>query len=167
MEEGDALRMRVAIIGAGSYNLISGPCGLSQMRAFAVEKGNKPDIVCFEKQADWGGSWNFSWRIGTDQFGEAVHSSMYKYLWSNSPKECLEYHIIYRVNFRFADYTFEEHFGKAIPSFPPREVLHNYIVGRASKSNIRQLIRFNTCVRFIDYDKSKKKFNVQNNSTSG
>ena len=33
-----------------------------------------------------------------------------RYLWSNGPKECLE----------FPYYTFEEHFGKAIPSFPPR-----------------------------------------------
>ena len=31
-----------------------------------------------------------------------MHNSMYRYLWSNGPKECLE----------FADYTFEEHFGK-------------------------------------------------------
>ena len=44
---------------------------------------------------------------------------MYRYLWSNGPKECLE----------FPDYTFEEHFGKAIPSFPPREVLFDYLQG--------------------------------------
>ena len=37
---------------------------------------------------------------------------MYRYLWSNGPKECLE----------FADYSFDEHFGKPIPSFPPREL---------------------------------------------
>ena len=41
-----------------------------------------------------------------------VPNSMYRYLWSNGPKECLE----------FADYSFDEHFGKPIPSFPPREV---------------------------------------------
>ena len=45
---------------------------------------------------------------------------MYRYLWSNGPKECLE----------FADYSFDEHFGSPIPSFPPREVLYNYIIGR-------------------------------------
>ena len=42
---------KVAIIG-------SGPCGLSVMRAFnqAKIKGKKiPEIVCFEKQSDWGG----------------------------------------------------------------------------------------------------------------
>ena len=48
--------------------------------------------------------------MGTD--GEPVHNSMYRHLWSNGPKECLE----------FADYSFEEHFGHQIPSYPPREV---------------------------------------------
>jgi trimethylamine monooxygenase len=33
----------------------------------------------------------------------------------------------------FADYTFEEHFGFPIPSFPPREVLQDYITGRVDK----------------------------------
>ena len=42
---------RVAIIGAG-------PCGLSMLRAFEnlENKGEKiPEIVCFEKQDNWGG----------------------------------------------------------------------------------------------------------------
>ena len=33
-----------------------------------------------------------------------------RYLWSNGPKECLE----------LPYYTQEQHFGRAIPSFPPR-----------------------------------------------
>src|SRR3984885_13348352 len=107
---------RVAVIGAG-------PSGLAQLRAFesARAKGAEiPEVVCFEKQEDWGGLWNYTWRTGLDEFGEPVHCSMYRYLWSNGPKECLE----------FADYTFEEHFGKAIPSYPPRSVLWDYIRGR-------------------------------------
>ena len=87
---------KVAIIGAG-------PCGLSALRSFelAEKKGEKiPEIVCFEKQEDWGGLWNYSWRTGSDQYGDPVPNSMYRYLWSNGPKECLE----------FADYSFDEHF---------------------------------------------------------
>ena len=57
---------------------------------------------------------------GLDQYGEPVHGSMYRYLWSNGPKECLE----------FPDYTFEKHYGKPIPSFPPREVLFDYQKGK-------------------------------------
>ena len=120
---------KIAIIGTG-------PCGLSMLRAFqqAEEKGeNIPEIVCFEKQDDWGGLWNYSWRTGSDQYGDPVPNSMYRYLWSNGPKECLE----------FADYSFDEHFGQPIPSFPPREVLYDYILGRAKKASIKKYIKFN------------------------
>ena len=118
---------KVAIIGAG-------PCGLSILRSFeqAEKKGEKiPEIVCFEKQENWGGLWNYSWRTGSDQYGDPIHNSMYRYLWSNGPKECLE----------FADYSFDEHFGKPIPSFPPREVLYDYIIGRVNKGkSVKQSI---------------------------
>ena len=126
---------RVAIIGAG-------PSGLAQLRAFqsAKEKGAEiPEIVCFEKQGDWGGLWNYTWRTGVDEHGNPCHGSMYRYLWSNGPKEGLE----------FADYTFEEHFGKAIASYPPRAVLFDYIKGRVEKAGVRDMIRFNTLVRDV------------------
>ena len=129
---------KIAIIG-------SGPCGLSMLRSFqqAESRGeNIPDIVCYEKQSDWGGLWNYSWRTGSDQYGDPVPNSMYRYLWSNGPKECLE----------FADYTFDEHFGKPIPSFPPREVLYDYILGRANKADVKKYIRFNTTISNVVFN---------------
>ena len=39
-----------------------------------------PDIVCYEKQSSFGGLWNYSWRTGTDEHGETVHGSMYRWL---------------------------------------------------------------------------------------
>ena len=126
---------RVAIIGAG-------PSGLAQLRAFqsAKDKGASiPEVVCFEKQSDWGGLWNYSWRTGVDEYGNQCHGSMYRYLWSNGPKEGLE----------FSDYTFEEHFGKPIASFPPRAVLFDYIKGRVEKSGVRDMIQFSTIVRDV------------------
>ena len=138
---------RVAIIGAG-------PCGLSQLRAFqsAADKGIEiPEIVCFERQSDWGGLWNYTWRTGSDEHGEPAHSSMYRYLWSNGPKECLE----------FGDYSFEEHFGKPIPSFPPREPLRNYIVGRADKSNVRDWVRFKHAVRDVQFNEATGQFTLR------
>ena len=125
LDREQAMNKRVAIIGAG-------PCGLSQLRAFqqAQSKGaDIPELVCFERQPDWGGLWHYTWRTGLDEHGEPVHCSMYRYLWTNGPKECLE----------FGDYSFEEHFGKAIPSFPPYAVLNNYILGRADKSDVPQI----------------------------
>ncbi|MEM7222033.1 MAG: NAD(P)/FAD-dependent oxidoreductase [Pseudomonadota bacterium] len=140
------MRKRVAIIGAG-------PSGLAQLRAFesAKNKGAEiPEIVCFEKQDDWGGLWNYTWRTGLDEHGEPVHGSMYRYLWSNGPKEGLE----------FADYTFEEHFGRQIASYPPRAVLFDYIKGRVEKAGVRNRIRFKSVVRHVTYDEPAGRFMV-------
>ena len=137
---------RVAIIGAG-------PSGLAQLRAFqsAFRKGAEiPEIVCFEKQSNWGGLWNYTWRTGTDEHGEPVHGSMYRYLWTNGPKEGLE----------FADYSFEEHFGKQIASYPPRAVMFDYIEGRVKKAGVRDWIRFNSVVRWVEYDDQAEDFTV-------
>ena len=137
---------RVAIIGAG-------PSGLAQLRAFqsAASQGkNIPEIVCFERQDDWGGIWNYTWRTGIDEYGEPVHCSMYRYLWSNGPKECLE----------FADYSFEEHFGRSIGSYPPREVLWDYIKGRVEKVGVRENVRFRTAVRQVEYSSDSGSFSV-------
>ena len=131
------MKKRICIIGAG-------PSGLAQLRAFqsAADKGaDIPQIVCLEKQSDWGGLWNYTWRTGVDEAGNLCHGSMYRYLWSNGPKEGLE----------FADYTFEEHFGRPIASYPPREVLWDYIKGRVEKAGVRDKIRFNTNVRDVRY----------------
>ena len=89
---------RVAVIGAG-------PSGLFQLRAFqsAAKKGAEiPEIVCYEKQNNWGGLWNYTWRTGLDEYGEPVHCSMYRNLSTNNPKEVFE----------LPDYSFMEHFGK-------------------------------------------------------
>ncbi|MBW6418491.1 NAD(P)-binding domain-containing protein [Celeribacter sp. PS-C1] len=137
---------RVAVIGAG-------PSGLAQLRAFqsAAQKGAEiPEVVCFEKQSNWGGLWNYTWRTGVDENGEPVHGSMYRYLWSNGPKEGLE----------FADYSFEEHFGKQIASYPPRAVLFDYIEGRVLKADVRKWIRFSSVIRWVEYDAEKGDFEV-------
>ncbi len=140
------MNKRVAVIGAG-------PCGLGQVSAFAADAAAGrpvPDLVVYERQPNWGGLWNYTWRTGTGPYGEPVHSSMYRYLWSNGPKECLE----------FADYSFEEHFGKPIPSFPPREVLADYVRTRAEKTGLRDRVRFDTEVRQVRWDAEDRKFEV-------
>ena len=144
----------LAVIGAG-------PSGTAVLRSFKTlqNKGVEiPEIVAFEKQSQWGGLWNFTWRTGVDHDGTPVHGSMYRHLWSNGPKECLE----------FADYSFEEHFGKQIPSYPPREVLFDYITGRVDKSGVKEWVRVNTAVKSVSYDEGKELFTVvSNNSVTG
>lgn len=139
-------KQRIAIIGAG-------PSGLAALRAFeSAERAGAaiPEIVCYEKQDDWGGQWNYSWRTGIDQYGEPVHSSMYRNLWSNAPKEALE----------FAEYTFDEHFGRPISSYPPREVLWDYIDGRLRSSNARDKVQFATAARWVQYNEATDTFTV-------
>ncbi|KGL02788.1 NAD(P)-binding domain-containing protein [Thalassobacter sp. 16PALIMAR09] len=138
---------RVAVLGAG-------PSGLAQLRAFQSAKAagaEIPEIVCYEKQSNWGGLWNYTWRTGLDQYGEPVHGSMYRYLWSNGPKEGLE----------FADYSFEEHFGKQIASYPPRAVLFDYIEGRVKKADVRDWIKFETAVKHVEWDGSQFQVTVR------
>ncbi len=138
---------RVAVLGAG-------PSGLAQLRSFEAARlagvENLPEVVCYEKQTQIGGMWNYTWRTGTDQNGEPVHGSMYRYLWSNGPKECLE----------FADYSFEEHFGEPIASYPPRAVIKDYIMGRINKQEINKYIRFECAVRWVSFNEETKMFTV-------
>ena len=43
---------------------------------------------------------------------------------------------------------------------PPREVLYDYITGRAKKSGVRKQIRFSTAVRFVEFSNKTGKFKV-------
>ena len=126
---------------------------MAALRAFtsAASSGAEvPEVVCYEKQDDWGGQWNFTWRTGTDSNGEPVHSSMYRNLWSNGPKEALE----------FAEYTFDEHFGRPISSYPPRAVLWDYINGRAEQSGVKDSVRFAHVVRRVEFDEATEQFTM-------
>jgi len=141
-------KLKVCLIGAG-------PSGMSVMyhlNKLAVAGKQIPQIKCYEKQSACGGLWNYSWRTGTDANGEPVHGSMYRYLWSNGPKEALE----------FPDYTFEKHYKRAIPSFPPREVLFDYLKGRwNSLGSFQNWINYNKIVRDVKYNENTKQFTVR------
>jgi len=139
---------KVAIIGAG-------PSAMCLLRAFALaeKKGAKiPALVCFEKQEDWGGMWRYTWKTGVNEHGDPVHCSMYKFLWTNSPKEAAE----------FSDYTYDHHFGKPVPSFLTREETLDYFIGRInSDCSIRDYIRFKTPVRYVEFKPEEDLFTVR------
>ena len=105
---------KILVIGAG-------PSGLSTLKALdQLQPKEKYKIVCYQKQEDLGGQWNFTMESGVDKYGEPVHSGMYSQLWTNAPKECFEYY----------DYTYHEHFGKPVPTYLPRDIFANYILKR-------------------------------------
>src|SRR5690606_18256960 len=66
----------------------------------------------------------------------------------------------------FADYSFDDHFGRPIGSYPPREVLWDYIKGRVEKADVRKYIRFNCPVRQVTWDEQTGKFSVTSHDHS-
>ena len=55
---------RVCVIGAGP----SGMSALYQFKQLEMKGQEIPEIVCFDKQSDWGGLWKYSWRTGRRLF---------------------------------------------------------------------------------------------------
>ncbi|CAF1202274.1 unnamed protein product [Rotaria sp. Silwood1] len=139
-------KKRIAIIGAG-------PCGLSQLIAL---KDDDVELVCFERQFEWGGQWLYPYESETDSSKEYIHSSMYRQLWSNGPKELVEY----------VDYTFDDHFGYSTPSYQPRSVVYDYLIGRAKQNDIRKFIRFQNIVHNVDTEQDIFKVTVEDLQTN-
>jgi trimethylamine monooxygenase len=132
-------KARVAVIGAG-------PAGLSALWAF--KDSVNVEIACFEKSGAIGGQWSFDPELETC---EQPQTSMYKDLWSNGPKE---------AGSEYADYTYLEHFGKAIPSYPPRACIADYICGRARKYDLLKFVRLRTEVARVTWSDATRKFTV-------
>ena len=53
---------RVCVIGAGP----SGMSVLYQFKQLKAQGKNIPEVVCFDKQSDWGGLWKYSWETGKE-----------------------------------------------------------------------------------------------------
>nr|ACO10820.1 Thiol-specific monooxygenase [Caligus rogercresseyi] len=141
------MKKSVCVIGAGPSGM-----GIACQYSQLINSGHisELDLKIYEKQDISGGLWNLTWLTGASPNGEPVHGSMYKNLWSNGPKEGLE----------FPDYTFKEHFGRAIPSFPPREVLLDYLRGRWKKYSAERFVEYEKIIKNVSYDSQTKKFTV-------
>jgi trimethylamine monooxygenase len=50
-------KKRICIIGAG-------PGGMTALYHLKLLVGDSIDVKCYEKQATWGGMWNYTWRTG-------------------------------------------------------------------------------------------------------
>ncbi|XP_019865671.1 uncharacterized protein LOC109594850 [Aethina tumida] len=73
--------MKIAVIGAGVSGLAAAKC--------CLEEGH--DVVVFEQTGSIGGTWVYTDKIGLDENGLPVHSSMYRGLRTNIPKELMEF----------------------------------------------------------------------------
>lgn len=133
-------KKRICVIGAG-------PSGLTTLYAL---RDLGYEVVCYDKQKELGGMWVFNEATGIDPRGEVVPSCMYRNLWSNGPKECLE----------FAQFTCMDAFGISLPAFPSREVMLRYLQLFAEKFDLNKYFTFDTTVVECTWDEAKKKFTV-------
>lgn len=128
---------------------------LSVMKRFANEQkedDEKVELVCYERYVRPGGIWQFNPNTDTDEQGVLHHNSVYKALWSNVPKECMEY----------PDYSFLEYSGgKPMSSYAPRAVILDYIIKRAEKYDALKQVVWNSWVEGVSFDKDTQKFTVK------
>ncbi|KAK5649045.1 hypothetical protein RI129_003937 [Pyrocoelia pectoralis] len=73
--------MKIAIIGAGPSGLVS--------TKYSLDEGH--DIDVYEQSGYIGGTWMYTDKVGLDEYGFPVHSSMYKGLMTNVPKEIMTF----------------------------------------------------------------------------
>lgn len=100
-------------------------------------------VTCFEQGSEIGGLWTYSPGVG-----DTVHQSMYRYHQTNGLNEMLE----------LPDYSFVEHFGHAITSYPPRAVMLDYLQGWAKKWQVD--VTLNRKVAKVTFDNKTSKFTV-------
>ncbi|XP_023266518.1 flavin-containing monooxygenase FMO GS-OX4-like [Seriola lalandi dorsalis] len=119
---------RVAVIGAGAAGLCAARHILSRPNSFA-----RP--VVFELTDNIGGTWCYDERVGSYDNGRPVHSSMYRDLRTNLPKEVM----------MFPDFPFDPQ----LSSFLPHQEVQRYLERYCHSHNIRPHIRFNTAVENV------------------
>lgn len=110
--------MRIAVIGAGAAGLA----------AIKHAKDLGCEVVAFEQMASVGGTWVYTDRVGKDEHGIDVHSSMYKNLETNLPVEVMSYP--------------DEDFPQSDVSFVTSEVVLQYYESYARKYKLYDNIKF-------------------------
>lgn len=73
--------MKLCVIGSGAAGLAAAKYGIKF----------KCDVIVFEQSNQVGGTWVYDENIGKNEYGVDVHSSMYKGLHTNLPKEIMGY----------------------------------------------------------------------------
>lgn len=109
---------RVCIIGAGI-------AGISSAR-YLKEEGI--DFTVLEATKYIGGTWRYDPRVGTDENGLPLHTSMYKHLRTNLPKPTMEL-----GGFPLPEY---------LPSFPSWKDYYHYLQEYAKHFDVLKYIQF-------------------------
>lgn len=123
---------KVAVIGAG----------ISGLAATKYSKEAGLDVTCFEQTDNIGGTWVYIDSTGLDKHGLPIHSSMYRNLHTNLPKEVMG----------FQDYAFTGPNVSYVTSSDVMDFLERY----SKDFNLKELIKFEhlvTRVHPIENDK--------------
>lgn len=118
--------MHIVVIGAG-------PAGLCAARHITATSGSMTCVV-YEQTDVLGGTWYYTDAVGTDKYGLPIHTSMYKNLRTNLPKETMEY----------LDYPI-----RSDKSYPTREEIYKYLQNYAEFFKLKQYIKFHHYVNHI------------------
>ncbi|XP_044263466.1 senecionine N-oxygenase-like [Tribolium madens] len=118
--------MKIAIIGAGGAGLCAGRHCLKEDIAFDI----------FEQTGNLGGTWNYTDLVGCDENGVPIHTSMYKGLRTNLPKELMA----------FEDFSYP----KQNRSYLLQEEVLDYIRSYSDKFHINPHIKYFKRVIWIE-----------------
>jgi len=161
-------RPTVAVIGCGPSGMFFLHALATQRQSLVQQKAwdklaKLPLVTVYERSSTPGGLWSSP---SPNEMREETHAPhMYPELWSNGPKEAVE----------FSDYTFLEHFqGREVPTYLPRSDWLDYLLKRTTRvdpllfsscddveekkgnESLEKLysIRFQTAVRHVSYQDS-------------
>ncbi|XP_058808102.1 flavin-containing monooxygenase 5-like isoform X2 [Phymastichus coffea] len=124
----NADKKKVCIIGAGMSGLVS-------VKRLA-EHSDEFEPIAFERNSDVGGFWIYTESTTVDEHGSPVHSSAYKNLRTNVPKELMAW----------PDYrNFSGDERSSVPHYLVLQYLRNY----TAHFNLRRYIRFNVLVESV------------------
>ncbi|XP_053905517.1 uncharacterized protein LOC128849162 isoform X1 [Malaclemys terrapin pileata] len=121
-------KLRVAVIGAGA-------AGLCAARHIAARPESFAPPVVFEASSRIGGTWVYTEETGQRPDGLPVHSSMYRDLRTNLPKEVMA----------FPDFPFDP----SLPSFLHHSDVLAYLESYTDHFRVREHVRFSWLVEAV------------------
>ncbi|XP_051132542.1 flavin-containing monooxygenase FMO GS-OX-like 2 [Andrographis paniculata] len=130
--------LTVAVVGAGA-------AGLAAARALRMESHR---VVVYEKSGHIGGTWVYDPRVESDPIGldpdrETVHSSLYRSLRTNLPRQLMG----------FSDYPFPRGGNGDPRTFPGHEEVLRFLTGFAAHFGLSESIRLETEVVRVEQNK--------------
>ncbi|KYN06006.1 PREDICTED: flavin-containing monooxygenase FMO GS-OX-like 3 [Cyphomyrmex costatus] len=122
-------KTRIAIVGGGVAGLV--------VARHVVAKLNTYSLILFEQTDQIGGTWVYTDETDLDKHELLIHSSMYKNLRTNIPKEIMA----------IPDFPFQDLGG---PSFVHHSVIRKYLMSYAKHFNLYPYVKLNTLVKRVE-----------------